>query len=84
MTPSCSPTSNDLTSYLTIHDSESRKLGLKVSSDDTKLMHAGQRPHPLLLVIGFNSVGVVSSSVCLGLTVTNSDELKPEIDRKRA
>jgi len=79
--------SNDmekLTAALSVYDRESRKLGLKVSWTKTKLMHVGEGPDPPSLSIDGNAVEFADSFVCLGSTITNNGDLKPEIERRRA
>ena len=79
--------SNDiekLTAALSVYDRESRKVGLKVSGEKTKLMHVGEGPDPASLNIDGNAVEFADSFVYLGSTVTNNGDSKPEIERKRA
>jgi len=79
--------SNDikkLTAALSVYDRESRKLGLKVSWAKTKLIHVGGDPDSPSLNFDGNVVEFADSFVYLGSTVTNSGDLKPEIERRRA
>jgi len=73
-----------LTAALSVYDGESRKLGLKVSWAKTKLMHVGEGPDTPSLNIDGNAVEFADSFVCLGSTVANNGDLKPEIERRRA
>jgi len=69
---------------LSVYDRESPKLGWKVSWVKTKLMHVGEGSDPPSLNINGNAVEFADLFVYLASTVTNSGDLKPEIERRRA
>jgi len=73
-----------VTAALLVYHRESRKLDLKVSWAKTKLMHVGEGRDPPSLHIDGNAVEFANSFVYLGSTVTNNDDPKPEIERRRA
>ena len=73
----------DLTDAIHAQHTESSKLGLKVSLAKTKLMHVGDGPDPRPVKVGSNSIDFVSSFIYLSSLLTNTGDLKPEIDRRR-
>ena len=79
-----SETSDQLREALSVFDEESKKLGLKISWAKTKLMYIGIGPGPPSFLFDGTPVHFVPTFKYLGSTVSNTGDLKPEVDRRRA
>ena len=77
-------TLEDIIRALDIFDEEARKLGLVINWDKTELMHVGDGPDPQPLLYDGTEVKFVPKFKYLGSIITNTGDLRPEIDRRRA
>ena len=79
-----SETADQLREALCVFDEESRKLGLKINWPKTELMHVGDGTDPPPLLFDGTPVHFTPTFTYLGTIVTNTGDLKTEIDRRRA
>uniref|UniRef100_A0A3Q2Y439 Reverse transcriptase domain-containing protein n=1 Tax=Hippocampus comes TaxID=109280 RepID=A0A3Q2Y439_HIPCM len=66
----------DLSSALSIYQTEAAKLGLQERWQKTKVMYIGDRLHPSPLFFGTDEVQFINSVIYLGSTITSSGDLK--------
>nr|XP_061787952.1 uncharacterized protein LOC133577874 [Nerophis lumbriciformis]XP_061787953.1 uncharacterized protein LOC133577874 [Nerophis lumbriciformis] len=79
-----SETADQLREALGVFDEETKQLGLKISWSKTELMHIGDGPDPPPFLFEDTPVHFVPTFRYLGSTVTNTGDLKREVDRRRA